>query len=167
MPQTRTTVTEVSRTQEWLLGVLGSLDSASKRLSFLRTILEIADRREVKVFDALEARSFLYGAVAALDPAVAASLAKRHFPFGSGRPSQKLSSLTSQSLCLNGLKSASDDLLKLVMSEAAKSPKRYQRPLQGSRARTNARARNYSARSVKRKRLSGSPVSSRKHSSTG
>jgi len=167
MPQTRTAVTEVSRILEWLLGVLGSLDSASKRLSFLRTILEIADRREVGVLDALESRSFLYGAVAALDPALATSLAKRHFPFGNGRSDQTFPSLFSRTHSLNGLKIASSDLLNLVMSEAAKSPKRYQRPSQVSRARMNARDRNYSVRSAKRKPLSGSPVSSRKRSSSG
>jgi hypothetical protein len=162
MPQARTSVTEVSRIQEWLLGVLGSLDSASKRLSFLRTILEIADRRGAKVFEALEARSFLYGAVAALDPAVATFLAKHHSLFGSGRSSQTSPSLVSRNRCLGGLKSASDDLLKLVMSEAAKSHWQSPQPLPESHAKTNGRGKNYSGQSAKRKRLSGSPVSSRK-----
>jgi hypothetical protein len=166
MPQTHVSVTEVFQVQEFLLGVLGSLDSAPKRLSFLRTILEIADGHEIKALDVLESRSFLYGAVAALDPGVAASLAKRHFPFGIARSCQTFPSLFARPDRLKGLKQASNDLLKLIASEAAKFPKQYQQPLQGSRATMNARDRNYSARSAKRKPLSGAATSSRKRSST-
>jgi hypothetical protein len=52
------------------------------------------------------------------------------------------------------------------MFEAAKSQTRCQQPLRGSRARTNERGKNYSVRNAKRKPLSGSPVSSRKRSSS-
>lgn len=49
--------------------------------------------------------------------------------------------------------------------EAAKSRSRFQQPSQALRASSNARGRNYSARSAKRKPLSGTSVSSRKRSS--
>ena len=49
---------------------------------------------------------------------------------------------------------------------AAISQLQFQRPSRGSRARTNAPARNYSVRSAKRKPPSGSQVSSRKRSSS-
>jgi hypothetical protein len=48
--------------------------------------------------------------------------------------------------------------------EAAKSRSPLPLPLPGLLSATNARARNYSARSAKRKRLSGSSASSRKRS---
>jgi|ERR1700685_322554 len=166
MPRTRTSVTDVSRIQEFLLGALGSLDSAPKRLSFLRTILAIADEREIRALDFLESRSFLYGAVAALDPGVAASLAKRHFPFGISPSCQTFSSVFARPDRLKGLKKASNDLLRLIASEAAKPPKQHQRPLRELRAKMNESGRNYSARNAKRKPLSDSPVSSKKRSSS-
>jgi len=49
---------------------------------------------------------------------------------------------------------------------AAKFHWKYQRPLQVLREVTNARGRNYSARSAKRKRLSSSQAASKKRSST-
>ena len=48
----------------------------------------------------------------------------------------------------------------------AKSLTIFQRPLLVSRANSNARGRNYSVRNAKRKRLLGSPASSRKRSSS-
>ncbi len=55
--------------------------------------------------------------------------------------------------------------LKPAIYLATKSHSQSPQPSPGSRAKSNARDRNYSARSVKRKRLSGSSVSSRKRSS--
>lgn len=49
---------------------------------------------------------------------------------------------------------------------AAKSRLSNQQPSPESRASSNARGKNYSARSAKRTRLSGSPASSKKRSST-
>lgn len=120
MPQMH--VTEASRIQEFLLGALGLLDSAPKRLSFLRVILEIADQRNDGALDALESRSFLYGAVAALDPDAAASLARRHSPFGSARSYRTSPSLHPRRDRVGALKMASRDLLKLIANEAAKLP---------------------------------------------
>lgn len=164
MPQMH--VTEASRIQEFLLGALGLLDSAPKRLSFLRVILEIADQRNDGALDALESRSFLYGAVAALDPDAAASLARRHSPFGSARSYRTSPSLHPRRDRVGALKMASRDLLKLIANEAAKLPKQSRQPSQALRATTNGRDRNYSGQSARRKPLSGSPAASRKRSST-
>jgi len=54
-----------------------------------------------------------------------------------------------------------------AVQKAAKLNQLSRQPLPESRAARNERARNYSARSAKRKPLSGSPASSRKRSSNG
>jgi len=61
--------------------------------------------------------------------------------------------------------SFNDFLSMRPIEQLAKSLSQCQRPLQVSRANSNERGRNYSARSAKRKPLSGSSASSRKRSS--
>src|SRR5208282_2275248 len=118
-----------------------------------------ADSQARRNLDSLDTRPLLFESFAHLDPRLAASFARRHSQDEGFRSLETQLSRLTRRLLVHPSKPP-------IVDQAAKSRLSDQQPSPESRANSNARGRNYSARSVKRTPLSGSPASSKKRSST-
>jgi hypothetical protein len=163
---------------EFLAGLLGVVLSRyhpfQRNLLVLKKLFLEFQKQVPEPSAVANAYATLHQSCVGINLALAEAFAKWHSRVYTRRQSRKPSQL-----CHRPAFYPSDPFLGLIVitaralssSEATlstpKSEALSQQPLRASRARMNARGKNYSARNAKRKPLSGVSTSSRKRSSNG